>query len=50
MLECIKVALLATMNAYPPQVAVEFARKVLFTNERPSFTELESHLRDAKGK
>ncbi|SBP89494.1 flagellar motor stator protein MotA [Thiomonas delicata] len=50
MLECIKVALLATMNAYPPQVAVEFSRKVLYSNERPSFTELETHLREAKGK
>ncbi len=50
MLECIKVALLATMNAYPPQVAVEFSRKVLFSGERPSFSELESHLRDAKGR
>ena len=50
MLECVKVALLATMNAYPPQVAVEFSRKVLYSNERPSFTELETHLREAKGK
>ena len=49
-LECIKVALLATMNAYPPQVAVEFSRKVLYSSERPSFAELEAHLREAKGK
>ncbi len=50
MLECIKVALLATMNAYPPQVAVEFGRKVLFSTERPSFQELDTHLREMKGK
>ena len=48
--ECIKVALLATMNAYPPQVAVEFGRKVLFSTERPSFQELDAHLRDLKGR
>ncbi len=50
MFECIKVALLATMNAYPPQVAVEFGRKVLYSTERPSFQELDSHLRGLKGK
>ena len=50
MLETIKVALLATMNAYPPQVAVEFGRKVLYSTERPSFQELDAHLRDLKGK
>ncbi|RPE70541.1 chemotaxis protein MotA [Tibeticola sediminis] len=50
MYQSIKVALLATMNAYPPQIAVEFARKVLYSTERPSFAELESHLRSAKGK
>ncbi|MCE5387077.1 MAG: flagellar motor stator protein MotA [Acidithiobacillus sp.] len=50
MLECVKVALLATMNAYPPQVAVEFGRKVLYSTERPSFQELDNHLRELKGK
>ena len=50
MFECVKVALLATMNAYPPQVAVEFGRKVLYSTERPSFQELDSHLRGLKGK
>ncbi len=50
MLETIKVSLLATMNAYPPQVAVEFGRKVLYSTERPSFQELDVHLREMKGK
>lgn len=50
MLETIKVSLLATMNAYPPQVAVEFGRKVLYSTERPSFQELDAHLREMKGK
>lgn len=47
-LECIKVTLLASMNGYPPQLAVEFGRKVLFTAVRPSFAELEEHVRQAK--
>lgn len=47
-LECIKVTLLASMNGYPPQLAVEFGRKVLYSSERPSFTELEEHVRQAK--
>lgn len=47
--ECIKVSLLATVNGYSPQVAVEFGRKVLFTTVRPSFRELEEHLRGQRG-
>lgn len=46
-LECIKVTLLAYLNGYPPQVAVEFGRKVLFEVVRPSFTELDEHVRAA---
>ncbi len=48
-LECIKVTLLASMNGYPPPLAIEFGRKVLFSSVRPSFTELESHVRQSKG-
>jgi len=48
--ECIKVTLLASLNGYAPTVAVEFGRKVLFSNERPSFLELEAHVKKAKGK
>ncbi len=47
-LECIKVTLLASMNGYPPPLAVEFGRKVLFSSVRPTFVELENHIRDAK--
>ncbi len=47
-LECVKTTLLASMNGYPPQLAVEFGRKVLFTSVRPSFSELEEHVRQAK--
>ena len=39
MLQCIKVTLLASLNGYAPQVAVEFGRKVLFSTERPSSSE-----------
>jgi len=48
--ECIKVTLLASLNGYAPTVAVEFGRKVLFSTERPSFLELESHVKKSKGK
>lgn len=47
-LECIKVTLLASINGYPPSLAVEFGRKVLFSAVRPSFTELEAHVRQSK--
>ncbi|MCL7929270.1 flagellar motor stator protein MotA [Halomonas llamarensis] len=48
MLQCIRVTLLASLHGYAPQIAVEFGRKALFTAERPSFTELEDYVRDAK--
>ncbi len=48
--QCIKVVLLASMNGYAPQVAVEFGRKVLFSGDRPTFTELEEDLKSRKGK
>lgn len=43
--ECIKVCLMATLNGYAPQIAVEFGRKSLFSTERPSFLELEAHIK-----
>ena len=46
--ECIKTTLLANLNGYSPVVAVEFGRKVLFTTERPSFLELEAHVKQNK--
>ena len=45
---CVKVCLLAMVNGYVPQVVVEFGRKVLYSTERPSFKELEEHLKGAK--
>ena len=48
--QVIKVVLLASMSGYAPQVAVEFGRKVLFSSDRPTFTELEEELKARKGK
>ena len=48
--QVIKVVLLASMSGYAPQVAVEFGRKVLFSGDRPTFTELEQELKARKGK
>ena len=48
MLQCIRITLLASLHGYAPQLAVEFGRKALFAAERPSFTELEEYVRDAK--
>ena len=45
---CIKCTLLASMQGYNPATAIEFGRKVLFSTERPSFTELEEYVRDKK--
>ena len=45
MFECIKVTLLASLNGYSPALAVEFGRKVLYTTERPTFQELEQHVK-----
>jgi len=49
-LQCVKVTLLASMNGYAPQVAVEFGRKVLYSTERPSFSELEEEVKSRKSK
>ncbi|MDZ4260731.1 MAG: flagellar motor stator protein MotA [Pseudomonadota bacterium] len=44
--QCIKVCLLAAVNGYSPQVAVEFGRKVMYSTIRPSFIELEEHVKN----
>jgi chemotaxis protein MotA len=48
MYQCVKVTLLASLNGYAPQVAVEFGRKVLFSTERPTFAELEAEMKARK--
>ena len=47
--QVIKVVLLASMNGYAPQIAVEFGRKVLYASDRPTFLELEQELKSRKG-
>lgn len=44
--ECVKVCLLATANGCAPQVAVEFGRKVMYSSDRPSFSQLEEHVKN----
>ncbi|MGL6040969.1 MAG: flagellar motor stator protein MotA [Deefgea sp.] len=48
--QTIKVTLIASLNGYAPQVAVEFGRKALDSTERPSFKELEDFVKNAKSK
>lgn len=43
--ECLKAGLLALARAMPPVIAVEFARRTITSDVRPSFKELESALR-----
>jgi len=40
-LQCIRSGLLAHMQGYPPAVSVEFARKALLSEVRPTFYEVE---------
>ena len=50
MFQCVKVTLLASLNGYAPALAVEFGRKVLYSTERPTFAELEDHIKRSKTK
>ena len=43
--QCIKTTLLASMQGYNPSTAIEFGRKVLYSTERPTFQELEAHVK-----
>jgi chemotaxis protein MotA len=43
--ECVKVCLLASLNGYAPQIAVEFGRKTLYSHNRPGFQELEDFVK-----
>src|SRR5574343_1894498 len=47
-LQCIKTTLLASMQGYAPATAIEFGRKVLYSTERPTFQELEGHVKKKK--
>jgi len=45
--EVAKVCMMATLNGYTPQIAVEFGRKALFSDMRPGFIELEEFVKGA---
>ena len=42
----VKAILLAYLNKFPPFAAVEFGRKVLFSDQRPSYEDLEKDTRE----
>jgi len=46
-LQCIKACILANVQGYSPQVAVEFGRKTMESELRPGFSELEEHVKAA---
>jgi chemotaxis protein MotA len=43
--EVVKMALVASVRGYAPSVAVEFARKLLYSEVRPTFADLEEQLK-----
>ena len=43
--EIVKMALVATVRGYVPQVAIEFSRKLLSADVRPTFADLEAELK-----
>lgn len=45
--QCLKSGMLAYLNGYAPAVAIEFARKTLYSHERPSFKEIEEAVENA---
>jgi chemotaxis protein MotA len=46
--ELVKMAFVASVRGYAPPVAIEFARKLLFAGVRPSFIDLEAHLKGGR--
>lgn len=46
----VKVILLASLNNFPPQAAVEFGRKVIFSDLRPTFQELDAETKAVRKK
>lgn len=40
-LQCLKIGMLAYLQGFAPSIAVEYARKTLLSDVRPSFTEVE---------
>jgi len=49
-LQCIKACVLATLNGCDPTTAVEFGRKILYSADRPTFQEMDKHIKSKKKK
>ncbi|MEJ2059008.1 MAG: flagellar motor stator protein MotA [Gammaproteobacteria bacterium] len=47
-LESVKACILAQVQGYSPQIAVEFGRKAMYSAIRPSFQELEDFLKEKR--
>jgi chemotaxis protein MotA len=47
---CVKAVLLAHLNGFTAPAAIEFGRKILYADLRPSFKELDDETKAAKGK
>jgi len=43
-----KAGLLAHVSGYPPVIAIEFARKAVMSEDRPSFAEVDRATSDLK--
>ena len=43
--EVVKMALVASVRGYVPSIAIEFARKILMSDVRPTFGDLEAQLK-----
>lgn len=48
-MECMKGAIIASLRGAAPATAVEFGRKVIFRDERPSFADVDKALQNMKG-
>ena len=46
--ELVKMALVSSVRGYAPAVAIEFARKLLFADVRPSYADLGTELKSAR--
>jgi len=46
--ECIKTGVVAFAKGNAPTVVVEFSRRVIFNDVRPSFTELEGAIKELR--
>ena len=47
-IECIKAGVVAYAKGNSPIVVVEFARRIVFSDDRPSFSEVEKAMKDAR--